>query len=44
MEWVQVVGDIMTRDLHVRPRLKAELKSFARMWFRNLCAQGFLGQ
>ena len=27
---------------HVDARLKAELKSFARMWFRNLNAQGFL--
>ena len=26
---------------HVNPRLKAELKSFARMWFRNLRAQRF---
>lgn len=25
----------------VSPRLKNELKSFARMWFRNLRAQGF---
>jgi hypothetical protein len=27
---------------HVDTRLKAELKSFARMWFRNLKHQGFL--
>lgn len=27
---------------HVRPALKRELKSFARTWFRNLKAQGFL--
>jgi hypothetical protein len=27
----------------IRPRLKAELRSFAAMWFRNLRAQGFLG-
>lgn len=27
---------------HVRPGLKRELKSFARTWFRNLKAQGFL--
>ncbi len=26
---------------HVHPRLKADLKSFARMWFRNLRQQGF---
>ena len=26
---------------HVNTRLKAELKSFARMWFRNLKHQGF---
>ena len=29
---------------HVNARLKQELKSFARMWFRNLKDQGFLGQ
>ena len=28
---------------HVNTRLKAELKSFARMWFRNLRDQGFFG-
>jgi len=27
---------------HVDPGLKKELKSFARLWFRNLKAQGFL--
>lgn len=27
---------------HVDPRLKAELKSFSRIWFRNLKEQGFL--
>ena len=27
---------------HLDPRLKKELKSFARLWFRNLKAQGFL--
>ena len=27
---------------HVDPRLKKELASFARLWFRNLKAQGFL--
>ena len=26
---------------HVRPKLKAELKSFATMWFKNLREQGF---
>ncbi len=30
------------RRSHVRPKLKAELRSFARTWFRNLRAQGFL--
>jgi hypothetical protein len=30
------------RRTAIRPRLKAELKSFACMWFRNLRAQGFL--
>ena len=28
---------------HVNMRLQAELKSFARMWFRNLRDHGFLG-
>lgn len=32
------------RRTHLRPRLKAELKAFAAMWFRNLRAQGFLGR
>lgn len=32
------------RRTHLRPRLKAELKDFASMWFRNLRAQGFLGR
>lgn len=31
------------RKTRVRPGLKRELKSFARTWFRNLKAQGFLG-
>jgi hypothetical protein len=30
------------RRTHVRPKLKAELRGFARTWFRNLRAQGFL--
>lgn len=29
------------KKTHVHPGLKRELKSFARMWFRNLRAQGF---
>jgi hypothetical protein len=28
---------------HVNTRLKAELKSFGRMWFQNLRDQGFFG-
>lgn len=32
------------KKTHVNTALKAELKSFARMWFRNLKEQGFLGQ
>lgn len=28
---------------HVNARLKADLKSFARTWFRNIREQGFLG-
>jgi hypothetical protein len=31
------------RRTHLLPSLKSELRSFARMWFRNLRAQGFLG-
>ena len=31
------------KKTHVNARLKAELQSFARMWFRNLCDQGFFG-
>ncbi len=31
------------KKTHVNTRLKAELKSFARMWFQNLRDQGFLG-
>jgi len=29
---------------HLVPSLKSELRSFARMWFRNLRAQGFFGK
>jgi len=29
------------RRTHLVPRLKNELRNFARMWFRNLHAQGF---
>lgn len=47
-DFVGVLQDVYSYDdegrrTHVRPRRKAELKSFARMWFRNLRAQGFLG-
>ena len=31
------------KKTHVNTRLKQELKSFARMWFRNLRDQGFFG-
>ncbi len=31
------------RRTHVVPSLKKELRSFARMWFRNLREQGFFG-
>ena len=31
------------KKTHVKRRLKAELKSFARTWFTNLKEQGFLG-
>ena len=31
------------RRTHLVPSLKKELRSFARMWFRNLRAQGFFG-
>ena len=34
--------DDQGKTTHVDARLKAELKSFGRMWFRNLKAQGFL--
>ena len=30
------------KKTHVNPKFKAELKSFAALWFRNLKAQGFL--
>ena len=29
------------KKTHVKTRLKAELKSFARTWFKNLKNQGF---
>ena len=32
------------KKTHVKTRLKAELKSFARTWFQNLKDQGFLGE
>jgi len=31
------------KKTHLNTRLKAELKSFARTWFRNLREQGFFG-
>ena len=31
------------KKTHVKTRLKAELKSFARTWLKNLKDQGFLG-
>lgn len=34
--------DDQGKATHVDARLKAELKSFGRMWFRNLKHQGFL--
>jgi hypothetical protein len=40
-QWVYVCDEDGGR-IAVRPRLKRELKSFARVWFRNLRAQGFL--
>lgn len=30
------------KKTHVKTRLKAELKSFARTWFKNLKEQGFV--
>ena len=30
------------KKTHVKTRLKAEVKSFARTWFKNLKDQGFL--
>ena len=32
------------KKTHVKSRLQAELKSFARTWFKNLKDQGFLGE
>lgn len=31
------------QKMHVNVRFKAELQSFARLWFRNLYDQAFLG-
>ncbi|MCZ7620178.1 MAG: hypothetical protein M5U32_18415 [Myxococcota bacterium] len=47
-DFVGVLQDVYDYDEHgrrarFRPALKRELKSFARTWFRNLKAQGFLG-
>lgn len=39
-QFVYVLDDDGRRT-HVRANLKRELTSFARMWFRNLRAQGF---
>ncbi len=36
--------DESDKKTHVNTRLKAELKSFARTWFKNLKDQGFLGE
>ncbi|MGB4067713.1 MAG: hypothetical protein WBK08_06755 [Nitrospira sp.] len=36
--------DKFGKKTHVKTRLKAELKSFARTWFINLKEQGFLGE
>ena len=32
------------KKTHVKTRLKAEIKFFARTWFTNLKDQGFLGE
>ncbi|MEX2206665.1 MAG: hypothetical protein WEF50_10605 [Myxococcota bacterium] len=47
-DYVGILQDVYDYDdhgrrTHLRPRLKAELKAFARIWFRNLRHQGFLG-
>ena len=31
------------KKTHINPKLKQDLKSFAKTWFQNLKAQGFLG-
>ena len=36
--------DDRSRRTHVVPRLRHELRSFARTWLRNLREQGFLGR
>ena len=46
-DYMGVLQDVYRYDesgqkTHVNTRLKGELKSFARMWFRNLRDQGFL--
>jgi len=36
--------DEVGKKTHVNPKLKQELKSFAKTWFHNLKDQGFLGE
>jgi hypothetical protein len=48
-DFVGILNDVYDYDdngrrTHVRPRMKADLKSFARTWFGNLRAQGFLSR
>jgi hypothetical protein len=48
-DFVGVVQEVYDYDdagrrIRIRPKLKTELRSFARTWFRNLRAQGFLGR
>ena len=47
-DYVGVMQDVYRYDVHGRrthvvPTLKRELKSFARLWLRNLRDQGFFG-
>lgn len=47
-DYAGVMQDVYRYDArghrtHVVPRLMRELKSFARLWFRNLRDQGFFG-
>jgi hypothetical protein len=42
--WQEVYRYDAGKKTHVNAALKAELKSFARTWFRNLKEQGFLSQ